>query len=296
MDRTLWTRIRKPLVFWVSIIALGAFVFSLWHWLPGYLTRSHSSIITRGAYGDTYGSVTALFTGFAFAGLIVTIFLQTRELKEQRKELKAQRKELTLQRKELKSNRVELKGQKEQLANQSETLQLQRFENTFFELQRVHIDIVAKTEFRSRRLRFHNSRDHTWRERFGHGVSVGIELLSQAQRTSGQSKAVFVAEILNSALEDDHRLRDCLRHFFQIIEFVDTSDIPNKQRYVNFLEVHLDLSALEMIFYSSLTTYGQEYKPLIEKYGLLAHLKHTDPFIDWCRRDLISESAFQEKR
>ena len=85
-----WTRIGKPLVFWVSIIALGAFVFSLWHWLPGYLTSSHSSIITRGAYGDTYGSVTALFTGLPLR-VIVTIFLQTRELREQRKELKAQR-------------------------------------------------------------------------------------------------------------------------------------------------------------------------------------------------------------
>ena len=111
MAKNRWTRIRKPLVFWVLFPVLAALILFLWCWLPEYLTRSHSSIITRGAYGDTYGSVNALFTGFAFLILIITMILQKWELEAQREELE--------------STREELKGQKEQLKDQSETLQLQ---------------------------------------------------------------------------------------------------------------------------------------------------------------------------
>lgn len=49
----------------------------------------------RGNLGDSFGGINALFSGFAFAGIIYTILLQ--------------RKELTLQRQELVDTRVELK-------------------------------------------------------------------------------------------------------------------------------------------------------------------------------------------
>ena len=52
-----------------------------------------------------------------------------------------------------------------------------------------------------------------------------------------------------------------------------------------------------MIFYYSLNTHGQEYKPLIEKYGLLSVLKaRLTPFILWCREGLYTDSAFEEKQ
>lgn len=47
-----------------------------------------------GTYGDSYGSLNTLFSGFAFAILIISLFMQRQELKEQRKELEAQRLEI----------------------------------------------------------------------------------------------------------------------------------------------------------------------------------------------------------
>ncbi len=47
-----------------------------------------------GTFGDMFGAVNALFSGFAFAGIIFTILLQREELKFQREELKLTRKEL----------------------------------------------------------------------------------------------------------------------------------------------------------------------------------------------------------
>lgn len=48
----------------------------------------------RGQFGDLFGAVNALFSGLAFAGVIVTILLQREELRLQRLELSQTRAEL----------------------------------------------------------------------------------------------------------------------------------------------------------------------------------------------------------
>ncbi|MCA0450752.1 MAG: hypothetical protein LCH62_13440 [Proteobacteria bacterium] len=48
----------------------------------------------RGQFGDLFGAVNALFSGLAFAGVIVTILLQREELRLQRLELSQTREEL----------------------------------------------------------------------------------------------------------------------------------------------------------------------------------------------------------
>lgn len=49
---------------------------------------------TPGAWGDMFGGLNALFSGFAFAGVIYAILIQRQELSLQREELKAQREEM----------------------------------------------------------------------------------------------------------------------------------------------------------------------------------------------------------
>jgi hypothetical protein len=48
----------------------------------------------RGSFGDMFGAVNALFAGLAFAGVILTMALQGRELEFQRQELELTRQEL----------------------------------------------------------------------------------------------------------------------------------------------------------------------------------------------------------
>lgn len=74
------------------------------------------SIAARGQFGDKFGAVNALFAGFAFAGIIFTIFLQNREIKQTKKMLE------------------------EQLKDSSR----QRFDSTFFQLLTLHNDITSK--------------------------------------------------------------------------------------------------------------------------------------------------------
>ena len=47
--------------------------------------------------GDTFGSINALFSGLALAGIIFTVLLQRQELKLQRQELQDTRKEFHIQ-------------------------------------------------------------------------------------------------------------------------------------------------------------------------------------------------------
>ena len=88
-----------------------------------------------GTFGDQFGAANALFSGLAFAGLIVTILLQ-------RKDLRLQRKDLKMQRKELQITNLQLEGQKEQLEEQNKILRIQRFENTFFQMLTQFQEIV----------------------------------------------------------------------------------------------------------------------------------------------------------
>lgn len=62
-----------------------------------------------GVFGDSFNVLTSLFTGFAFAGVIISVILQTQELKEAREEFK---------------------GQKEALQNQE-------FDNKFFQMSNL---------------------------------------------------------------------------------------------------------------------------------------------------------------
>ncbi len=93
----------------------------------------------RGAFGDMFGVVNALFSGLAFAGILIALYMQKHELE--------------LQRKELSATREELKGQKEQLEIQNKTSEKQRFENTFFQLLDAHHKIIINLEHPKSTLR-----------------------------------------------------------------------------------------------------------------------------------------------
>ena len=109
--------------FWQAV-GLISFVFLSWVGLGFYASTQSDP----GKFGDMFGSVNALFSGLAFAGLIYAIWLQRIELK--------------LQRRELEATREELAGQKTQMEMQNQTLRKQNFEDTFFQLLQLHNDIV----------------------------------------------------------------------------------------------------------------------------------------------------------
>lgn len=117
----------------IKLWAVGSVLFILMS-VFGYLAylNLHFPLFSRGDYatlGDSFGILSSLFSGLAFAGLIVTIVMQNKTLKAQMEEL-----ELT---------RGELSGQKKVMEEQLQAIKLQQFETTFFKLIDNHRSIIS---------------------------------------------------------------------------------------------------------------------------------------------------------
>ena len=81
---------RPTAVYALPFVAVGL----LWGASYVVVTTALDSPQDRGQFGDSFGAVNSLFSGLAFAGLIVALLLQRRELSLQREELQLTRDEL----------------------------------------------------------------------------------------------------------------------------------------------------------------------------------------------------------
>ncbi len=95
-----------------------------------------------GKFGDVFGAVNSLFSGLAFAGIIISILMQSRDLQMQNKQLSLQSKELKLQRKELKLQREEQEQTRNVFKEQSKLMDDQRNDATFFNLLANHRQMI----------------------------------------------------------------------------------------------------------------------------------------------------------
>jgi len=78
---------------------LAIFILILVIWIANYFLIEKFD--ESNEIGDSYGALNTLFSGLAFAGIIISIFMQNDELKLQREELELQRQEIINNRKEL---------------------------------------------------------------------------------------------------------------------------------------------------------------------------------------------------
>jgi len=232
---------------WYSFVILVILIIVLWG-LFWYFLHDEPE---RGTWGDMFGGANALFSGLAFAGVIYAIFLQRREL--------------VLQREELIATRQELEGQKIQLQNQNETMRKQNFENTLFSLIRFHNDIVNQMALLNAPARGRIS-FRFLHEKLYINYKRAVELASEGDE-----------ELDNIRLMYDYVFEDFgpeigyyFRNLYNIIKFVDDSDIPNKEIYTNLVRAQLSSFELITLFYNCLSRYGSDkFKALVEKFALL---------------------------
>ncbi len=270
-----------------GILAVGLFagIFGAcwWWWVhgPGYFLDENGAPDSgaAGAAGDMFGGLTALFSGLAFAGLLITLFMQ-------RSELKLQRQELGLSRGEFK---------------------LQRFENTLFgllELFNGHVQsLEASTELVSSS------------EQIGKGRAVlrrYVAELTDQCRKSGHD--IFVAEnggevsparqySIKSALEDQRDaylllytdilepdlgpyfrlLYNTMRHIDKAeLEYADDGKLDinknelAKQKYSKIVRAYLSSAEVKLLMFSCVTYLGKDFRPWVEKYQLLKNLRQED--------------------
>ena len=81
-DRKTWSLFLK-----VSLLVIG-----IWGASATVLVLLVDDFSKSGTFGDSFGVLNTLFSGLAFAGIIVTVKMQNDEMREQRKELQKQKK------------------------------------------------------------------------------------------------------------------------------------------------------------------------------------------------------------
>ena len=128
-------QLKTKAIFWTAVcvvIIVCVAYFLLFYYVV------HVNMEKRGQFGDMFGFLGAMFSGLAFAGLIVTMLQQREDLQNQkdeiilqRQDLEAQTEALKLQKEEIAQTNEELKLQRKEMKEQNKTMMLQRFENTF---------------------------------------------------------------------------------------------------------------------------------------------------------------------
>ncbi len=213
--------------------------------------------VDKSMFSDSYGMLTALFAGLAFAGLIITIAIQ-----------------------------------KDEMRAQNETLAKQRFENTFFKMLEF-LEVCIKDTIFERDTRFseeivrgrdaiiilcnvfYNKYLH-WKEDDGLPINDDtiLHFNKECKTKQGLSKVY-----LKFYGERGETLGQYYRILYNILKLVDNTSFTTKEKliYTNLVRAKLSKYELLLIFYNCLSPLGEEkMAPLIKKYKILKHIDKSE--------------------
>lgn len=254
-----------------SLLLVGGLILLFWL-LFGWISYPYDKGVP--SFGDAFQALSALFSGFAFVGLIYTALLQ--------------KSELSLQREDLNLTRKELEGQRIALNAQSETLKKQNFEDTFFQLLGIQNQIVNSIDiFSARSSHTIRGRDcfRIFYDRLRTSYAAAITAGSGGQRIP----TAYIAFYSNNQAEVGHYFRN----LYTLIKFVHQSDVQDKKFYTNIVRAQLSSYELLLLFYNCLSPLGaDQFKPLVERYSLLAQMP-TGEILSPVDMNLYDIGAFQ---
>lgn len=243
-------------------ISLIVFIFScvliLWVLTLIIISVLFDTPQDRGLFGDMFGSVNALFSGLAFAGVIVALILQ--------------KKELSLQRAELEQTREELKGQKEQLQLQNINLSKQNFENTFFNLLKLHHEYISHIEVPG----FGANKGRNVLEEFIRKYNNILKSNTHVQSQTDKKDKILEA---NRVFKRDYpgHLDIYFRNILNALSFIEKSEIEEKRFYGDLLKAQFSIFELQLINYFSIdTSIDKDFGKLIKEYKILQDLTEQD--------------------
>lgn len=257
---------------WKYFIIAGCIIFIVWVASFALIYVFIDKWEIRGQFGDLFGAVNALFSGLAFAGLVITIMQQ--------------RHDLLLQRNAIEQTNKEMQQQTKEFDTQNGTLQRQQFDNTYFELlhmlQTIVDDLTLNVEYsqyvdddqhkKSFTCKGRNVFQELFTERFYKVVAGSSNQLKSLKDEISQkgADATFARDELKF-------LYHYFRFVYRIIKYVDEStflkNYNEKYSYVSFLRSTLSNYEIAVLFYNCLTKNGREkFKPLIERYALFNNI------------------------
>ncbi len=266
----------------VLVMLLGAVVFFLPH-------SFHQKI---GSFSEFFGGIVG--SVWTLAGVVLFYAalkaqhhqaeIQRQQLEMQQSELRLQRTELKLQRQETQLQRHEFERQTEQLVNQNQTLAIQKFENTYFHMLKLHNDIVSSNETLDLGKKW--------------ARSLYVRFIGKYQRVSERNSTLDKLECINLTYEQFPKRVEYLEKYFNnltyLIIFINNSSIEQKQFYINIVRAQLTVHEQLFLFYFALTKYSQgELKSLLEDYHFFGELP-SDELIDSEHKVYYEKKCFEK--
>lgn len=256
----------------LGICIVGMFVS---HWYAEKHFPVSEGDNPQALFGDSFGAVNALISALAFAGVIITIYIQQKELRLQRKDLELQRKEFSIQ---------------------NETLRLQRFENTFFNMLSLQQQIVNDLYFAEKK---------GGGDKVVKGREVFVYLFVNLHKDDDSGATSMKQKLQNKGLKSydnsytptyfDHYFR----HLYTIIKFVDNAEVlsdDKKYEYTSMVRATLSRYELIWLFYNGISSVGKEkFKPLIEKYSLLKNIREDLLALSKENDMIINKTSYTEQ-
>ena len=222
-----------------------------------------------------FGAVNALFSGLAFVGVIYAISMQ--------------RHEIAIAKAEIKYTKTILNEQKEQLALQNQETKKQDFENTYFQLVRLFTEITNQIDLQKM------GKSGTMVTKGKDVFPIFLDRFKKYYQSNKKDTAIknpFELSYDNFYSDYNAELGHYFRFLYNIIAFIENSDVNNKYFYAKILRAQLSDAEAAMLFYNGLAKHGEKkFKPLIEKYGLLKNVNDRD-VVDLELRDRYKAAAF----
>ncbi len=211
-DKSFWDKYKYRII----LLFIGILVVYVLFW---YFTYDHFyKWEKRGQFGDMFGAVNALYSGLALAGIIITLLLQSQELRLQRKELR-------LTREQNEDNRKELEGQKKIMATQIKLMEHQQWENTFFKMVDMHRNNVEQ-------FRLGNYSGYDTFIKVEKELKDNIERYNENKSERDRSQS----QIKENTMNRINTINDSLRHYIStvitILEYIlDLEDTTLQPKY-----------------------------------------------------------------
>lgn len=218
-----------------------------------YFYNFHGALAAKsdewGQFGDFVGGVlNPAFSFLALFALLATFALQVRQLR-------------------MSAN--ELRNSAEALIKQEQVQLRQNFESSFFQLLRLHNDIVNSIDLVSEEGRMTRGRDC---------LRVFLKRLELKLTQAGALRdfEAFVVTYNVFHADHEHEIGHYFRLLYNIVKLVKRTEGIDKKYYTNLVRAQLSSAELKLLFYNCLSNWGAEkFKPMVEEFALLKTIPRT---------------------
>jgi hypothetical protein len=240
-----------PLYIWIIlIIAVAAASIATFYYNKTFSNSIINDHERWGQFGDFFGGVlNPSFSFLSLVALLITITLQSQELR--------------LTRKELEKSSAALKGQEKSLS-------IQNFDNTFFNLMKMHSEIVESLSSHPEKTTKSTAGIKSFSILIGNISSKYQNAPTTNLKERETAENILAQASVDTGFHADHYYRN----LYRVVKFVSNSELDiDKSFYIGILRAQLSPHELIAIFFNGLSVAGEKSKPLIEGYSLFDNIR-----------------------